>query len=194
MRPGLPVPRSAPGRSDGPLQRAAVGWMREMPRRRHLGRASSVELAAGPTTASAGAHQASAVAAGPGQQRAAPPATARHSRRPGPRAHPQGCLPAATARRDDQTARADDTASPHIRGQTPHSHSWRGPEVPSTQRKRSWRRPIFPRGCPLSIFGAGELYFRVRDGNGCGLSARVTRILGVCSREDVIGGAGRAGA
>ena len=39
------------------------------------------------------------------------------------------------------------------------------------------RRPIFPKGCPLSIFGAGELNFRVRDGNGCGLSARVTRIL-----------------
>ena len=42
---------------------------------------------------------------------------------------------------------------------------------------RSWRRPIFPKGCPLSIFGAGELDFRVRDGNGYGLSASVTRIL-----------------
>ena len=38
------------------------------------------------------------------------------------------------------------------------------------------RRPIFPKGCPLSIFGAGELDFRVRDGNGYGLSASVTRI------------------
>ncbi len=45
---------------------------------------------------------------------------------------------------------------------------------PETQK--SWRRPMFPKGCPLSIFGAGELNFRVRDGNGCGLSARVTRI------------------
>src|SRR5450631_3789008 len=36
---------------------------------------------------------------------------------------------------------------------------------------------MFPKGYPLSIFGAGELNFRVRDGNGCGLSARVTRIL-----------------
>ncbi len=44
-------------------------------------------------------------------------------------------------------------------------------------QKGSWRRPIFPRGYPLSIFGAGELNFRVRDGNGCGLSAGVTRIL-----------------
>ena len=43
--------------------------------------------------------------------------------------------------------------------------------------QKSWRRPIFPKGCPLSIFGAGELNCRVRDGNGCGLSARVTRIL-----------------
>jgi hypothetical protein len=39
------------------------------------------------------------------------------------------------------------------------------------------RRPIFPKGCPLSIFGAGELNFRVRDGNGCGLSAGVTGIV-----------------
>ncbi len=46
--------------------------------------------------------------------------------------------------------------------------------APDTQK--SWRRPIFPKGCPLSIFGAGELNFRVRDGNGCGLSATVTRI------------------
>jgi hypothetical protein len=43
-------------------------------------------------------------------------------------------------------------------------------------RTKSWRRPIFPKGCPLSIFGAGELDFRVRDGNGYGLSASVTRI------------------
>src|SRR5829696_9932606 len=42
---------------------------------------------------------------------------------------------------------------------------------------RCWRRPIFPKGCPLSIFGAGELDFRVRDGNGYGLSASVTSIL-----------------
>ena len=78
-------------------------------------------------------------------------------------------------------ARGDDTALPsihpsalgamgigcfgHPRGSEPH------------QRKRPRRRPIFPRGCPLSIFGAGELNFRVRDGNGCGLSAKVTRIF-----------------
>ena len=42
--------------------------------------------------------------------------------------------------------------------------------------QKSWRRPIFPKGCPLSIFGAGELDCRVRDGNGYGLSADVTRI------------------
>ncbi len=44
------------------------------------------------------------------------------------------------------------------------------------ETQKSWRRPIFPKGCPLSIFGAGELDFRVRDGNGYGLSASVTRI------------------
>src|SRR5689334_17511252 len=46
--------------------------------------------------------------------------------------------------------------------------------VANTQKP--WRRPIFPKGCPLSIFGAGELDFRVRDGNGYGLSANVTRV------------------
>ena len=50
-------------------------------------------------------------------------------------------------------------------------------DPPETQKSR--RRPIFPKGCPLSIFGAGELNFRVRDGNGCGLSARVTGIFRV---------------
>src|SRR5450759_3028767 len=49
-------------------------------------------------------------------------------------------------------------------------------DAPTQETQKSWRRPIFPKGCPLSIFGAGELNFRVRDGNGCGLSARVTRI------------------
>src|SRR6185369_10985387 len=53
-------------------------------------------------------------------------------------------------------------------------------------RTKSWRRPIFPKGCPLSIFGAGELDCRVRDGNGYGLSAGVTRILLL----DVIGDTG----
>ena len=50
------------------------------------------------------------------------------------------------------------------------------PRDPAPETQKSWRRPIFPKGCPLSIFGAGELDFRVRDGNGYGLSARVTRI------------------
>ena len=63
---------------------------------------------------------------------------------------------------------------------------------------RSWRRPIFPKGCPLSIFGAGELDFRVRDGNGYGLSASVTRILLLdvigCVRAHVASSGSRMGA
>ena len=64
------------------------------------------------------------------------------------------------------------------------------------QTQKSWRRPIFPKGCPLSIFGAGELNFRVRDGNGCGLSARVTRIRCVwmcfgCTVAPALAAAGR---
>ena len=34
-----------------------------------------------------------------------------------------------------------------------------------------WRKPIFPGRCQPSIFGAGELNFRVRDGNGWTLAA-----------------------
>ena len=34
-----------------------------------------------------------------------------------------------------------------------------------------WRLPIFPGSCPPSIFGASELNFRVRDGNGWTLTA-----------------------
>ena len=78
----------------------------------------------------------------------------------------------------------------------PEPVKWSPHEEPGTQK--SWRRPIFPKGCPLSIFGAGELNFRVRDGNGCGLSARVTRIQCVwfafrqrlCSRSIARAGAG----
>jgi hypothetical protein len=40
-----------------------------------------------------------------------------------------------------------------------------------------WRRPIFPGSCPPSIFGAGELNFRVRNGNGWNPSAKATRNL-----------------
>jgi hypothetical protein len=73
----------------------------------------------------------------------------------------------------------------------------RGFRGPDTQKSR--RRPIFPKGCPLSIFGAGELDFRVRDGNGYGLSARVTgiRCVWTCRQRHAAGprrdpaGAGR---
>ena len=34
-----------------------------------------------------------------------------------------------------------------------------------------WHLPIFPGSCPPSIFGASELNFRVRDGNGWTLTA-----------------------
>ncbi len=56
----------------------------------------------------------------------------------------------------------------------------------------SRRRPIFPGGCPPSIFGAGELNFRVRDGNGWCLSASVTgtclQLLDLCPRGASKGG------
>src|SRR3974377_2039036 len=39
---------------------------------------------------------------------------------------------------------------------------------------RSRQRPIVPQGFPCSIVGAGELNGRVREGNGCTLSATVT--------------------
>ena len=34
-----------------------------------------------------------------------------------------------------------------------------------------WHLPIFPGSCPPSIFGASELNFRVRNGNGWTLTA-----------------------
>ena len=58
-----------------------------------------------------------------------------------------------------------------LRSKVPRSEDTRR-NPPGRQRAR--RRPILPRSCPLSIFGAGELDFRVRDGNGYGLSATVT--------------------
>ena len=51
-------------------------------------------------------------------------------------------------------------------------------QAPAKQISR--RRPIFPGSCPPSIFGAGELNFRVRDGNGWFLSASVTGIFFNC--------------
>ena len=60
---------------------------------------------------------------------------------------------------------------------TPPRVPCRSGSSPLAERTKSWRRPIFPKGYPLSIFGAGELDDRVRDGNGYGLSANVTRIL-----------------
>ena len=40
-----------------------------------------------------------------------------------------------------------------------------------------WRKPIFPGRLQPSIFGAGELNFRVRDGNGWTLAAINTNYL-----------------
>ena len=42
-----------------------------------------------------------------------------------------------------------------------------------SDRAKTWQRPTFP-GDP-SIIGAGELNYRVRNGNGCDLSAIITR-------------------
>jgi hypothetical protein len=101
---------------------------------------------------------------------------------------PQGQMP-ATALRANQTAQVDDTGSHRIRRTPGPLDRWaalhqntarrgsRRPRLHGATTQRPRRRPIFPRGYPLSIFGAGELNFRVRDGNGCGLSARVTRIF-----------------
>ena len=42
---------------------------------------------------------------------------------------------------------------------------------------KSRRLPIFPEGCPSSIFGTSELNFRVRDGNGWNLTVINTGLL-----------------
>ena len=43
-----------------------------------------------------------------------------------------------------------------------------------TCAREDWRRPIVPEDCSSSIVGARRLNDRVRDGNGCDPSARVT--------------------
>ena len=55
-----------------------------------------------------------------------------------------------------------------------------GQSRPTRSRIREMKIPAttyFPRELPPSIFGAGELNFRVRDGNGWSLSASVTGII-----------------
>jgi hypothetical protein len=48
--------------------------------------------------------------------------------------------------------------------------------VKCIKEKITQRRPTFAGGEPPTIIGAGELNFRVRHGNGCDLSAFVTRL------------------
>src|SRR3979409_1508644 len=76
-----------------------------------------------------------------------------------------------------QRSSPEDSGGWRTKGSLPDGATLRRPRPgPAPETQKSWRRPIFPKGCPLSIFGAGELDFRVRDGNGYGLSASVTRI------------------
>jgi hypothetical protein len=56
--------------------------------------------------------------------------------------------------------------------------------------KRIWRCPTLPPPVSGSTIGAGELNFRVRDGNGCDLPAMVTRKFDF---RDVLRGATLAG-
>lgn len=168
-------------------------WGREMGRERESVRrqlASSELVAEGcPRRTAAGLSQASSEAlasAARGHQAAAAraamtPLMARPgAHHPGPLRVPgaprHGYRAASTARPEDLTAPCDDTASSATPAGTCRTAGPRTTATVREERERPWRRPIFPRGCPLSIFGAGELDFRVRDGNGYGLSARVTRI------------------
>ena len=95
-----------------------------------------------------------------------------------PRRSPCGRSPARARSRADPIHRLERKSRADVRRQ-------RGNEI-------SRRRPIFPGGCPPSIFGAGELNFRVRDGNGWCLSASVTGIdLQLCDLAPVSGEANR---
>ncbi len=72
------------------------------------------------------------------------------------------------------TGRTADRSRAQDSRRTCNQTKLRRPDETPLERQRARRRPILPRSCPLSIFGAGELDFRVRDGNGYGLSATVT--------------------
>jgi len=56
---------------------------------------------------------------------------------------------------------------------------WQGKETPSGLNPEGVERPgdgLFSApSCPGSIVGAGAFHFRVRDGNGWGRAARITR-------------------
>ncbi len=78
----------------------------------------------------------------------------------------------------DREQGADGIHVPRIRAEP--TSAVQATATPEPAKKLSRRRPIFPGSCPPSIFGAGELNFRVRDGNGWSLSASVTGIIFNC--------------
>jgi hypothetical protein len=50
---------------------------------------------------------------------------------------------------------------------------------------KAWQRPTLAGALAPTTIGAGELNFRVRDGNGCDLSAIVTRLSCDCSLQTI---------
>ena len=50
---------------------------------------------------------------------------------------------------------------------------------------RCKQQPIFPGGRPPSIVGACQLNYRVRDGNGCTLTAKITYLTEICVGTDL---------
>ena len=63
----------------------------------------------------------------------------------------------------DGSPRPSETVHDAEKANSPASESW-------AVQKRPRQRPTLPQSCPCSTIGPGELNFRVRDGNGCGLS------------------------
>jgi hypothetical protein len=59
-----------------------------------------------------------------------------------------------------------------------------GPTLKKRRRKKSRQRPTLPPGCPGSTIGAGRLNGRVRNGNGCDTSAKVTGKNVSCKQPD----------
>ena len=91
---------------------------------------------------------------------------------------------AASPHRRRTVAVREERAAPHYTGRQIHPA---GPSLPPPQKTKPPKnlffgglliyprqRPTLPQSHPCSTIGAGELNYRVRDGNGCDLSAIVT--------------------
>jgi hypothetical protein len=106
------------------------------------------------------------------------PSARSRNRRPLPTGDPCGRLTSAMSAARARWYRGP-TDAPHAsatRADPPRTlhYANEAPDKRELHSKKLRRRPTLPRGCPPSTIGAGELNFRVRNGNGCDSAAMAT--------------------